>query len=156
MTVTYRVYVLAGRSALALGDVERAKSAYADTMQIGVHGRWATASLATLQAGIHALEGRATEAIAAYGEAARAWRALELPFELGLCLLEFATFVGVARREARVAAEEARTIFEELGAMPLLARVQGAMAASATTTPANESRPKVDAGKAAATTSAEA
>ena len=123
VTVTYRVYVLAGRSALALGDVDRAKTAHADTVQIGVHGRWASASLATLQAGITALEGRTTEAIAAYGEAARAWRALELPFELGLCLLEFATFVGVARREARAAADEARTIFETLGATPLTARV---------------------------------
>ena len=140
VTVTYRIYTLAARSALALGDVDRARAALADIDAIGVHGRWAAASRATLNAGIHALEGRTAEAIAAYAEAARDWRSLELPFELGLCLLEFASFVGVSRREARAAAEEARTIFEALGATPLIGRIERALAADGPAVPTAAAR----------------
>jgi hypothetical protein len=75
-----------------------------------------------IRAGLAALEGRSDDARPAYLAAESGLRELGIRFELGLALLEHAVFL-VADPSAGPAAEEARTIFEELGATTLLARL---------------------------------
>ena len=123
VTVTYRIYVLAGHAALALRDPDRARRAIADLDSIGVNGRWAATSRAVIQAGILALEDRVPEALNAYGEVFRSWRALDLPFELALAELEMSELVGPTRREVRPAIDEARAIATRLDARLVLRRL---------------------------------
>lgn len=123
MTVTYRLYVLAGRAAIALRDPDRARRALADLDAVGVHGRWAAASRTSIEAGVLALDGRLAEALAGYAEALRVWRALDLPFEVALTDLELVELVGLDNREARAAADEARAIATQLGAIGLVRRL---------------------------------
>ena len=73
-------------------------------------------------AGLAALEGRVEDARAAYLGAEAGLRDRGIRFELGLAMLEHAVFLA-ADASAGAAAEEARAIFEELGATTLLARL---------------------------------
>ena len=77
---------------------------------------------AVIWAGLAALEGRPDDARAAYLAAESGLRELGIRFELGLALLEHAVFLA-GDASARAANEEARAIFEELGATTLLARL---------------------------------
>jgi hypothetical protein len=85
-------------------------------------GRATDLRFAAIRAGLAALEGRRDDARAAYVTAEAGFRELEIRFELGLALLEHAVFLA-GDLLAAAAAEEARTIFEELGATTLLARL---------------------------------
>jgi hypothetical protein len=90
---------------------------------ISAHGAWVDATKETLRAGLMALDGRMTAAVDAYTDAVRHWRELEVPLDLGLCQLEFATMVGAQHAGARAAAEEAKEIFIRLGSPPMLERL---------------------------------
>ncbi len=81
----------------------------------------------TARAGIAALEGRRDDAVTAYGEALRRFRALGLDFELARTALDLVLLVGPGTPEAVAAANEARTIFDRLGARPYLERLDAAM-----------------------------
>ncbi len=82
-----------------------------------------------LRAGLAALEGRTDEARSAYLSAQAGLRELGIRFELGLALLEHAVFLA-GDPSALAAAEEARAIFEELGATTLLARLPAGVTAT--------------------------
>jgi len=88
-------------------------------------GRATDHRLATLRAGLAALEGRVDEARAGYLGAEAGLRDLGVRFELGLACLEHATFLP-DDPTAAAAAEEARAIFTDLGAVTLLARLPDA------------------------------
>jgi hypothetical protein len=75
-----------------------------------------------IRGGLAALDGRTDDARAAYLGAEAGLRDLGIRFELGLALLEHAVFLA-GDASAGAAAEEARAIFEELGATTLLARL---------------------------------
>lgn len=79
------------------------------------------------RAGIAALEGRRDDTVTAYGEALRRFRALGLDFELARTALDLVLLVGPDTPEAVAAANEARAIFERLGARPYLDRLAAAM-----------------------------
>jgi hypothetical protein len=91
-------------------------------------GRYFGACRRTLMAGRDALEGRLEESAAGYRTAAGILRDLDVPLELGYCLLESATLIGPDDPAARAAGAEAREIFTTLGSPPLLARLDVGLA----------------------------
>ncbi len=115
-------------AALWLGDAVRARAALALFEARPDRGRMVAAKRQMLQAGLRALEGEREATMAGYRETIRTWRDMDLPFLLGLTLLEFATLVGPREPEARAAADEARAIWTRLGSPPLLARLDAGLA----------------------------
>jgi len=93
-------------------------------------GRATDLRFVAIRAGLAALEGRTDDARAAYLAAEAGLRDLGIRFELGLAALEHAIFLA-GDPSAGPAAEEARAIFEELGAITLLARLPAAAGATA-------------------------
>ncbi|MBA2373520.1 MAG: AAA family ATPase [Chloroflexi bacterium] len=118
----------ATHAALWLGDGARARAALALFEARPERGRVVAATRRTLQAGVRAIDGDRTAAIAAYREAIRTWRDMDVPFFLGLTLLEFAALVGPGDPEARAAADEARALWTRLGSPALLARLDAGLA----------------------------
>ncbi len=90
-------------------------------------GRATDLRFAAIRAGLAALEGRPDDARAAYLAAEAGLRELGIRFELGLALLEHAVFLA-GDPSALAAADEARTIFDELGATTLRARLPAEVA----------------------------
>ncbi len=80
-------------------------------------------------AALAALAGRRREALAGFLDAARRWDELGLAVEAALARLTLVTVLGTADPEARAAAEEARVVFDRVGATPLLDRLSDAMSA---------------------------
>ncbi|MEO8228175.1 MAG: AAA family ATPase [Chloroflexota bacterium] len=115
---------LAMRWALSMRDLQKARSAYELVIAAPERGRYSGAIRRSLQAGLAALEGGRSEAAEGYRAASATFRELDLPFDLGLCLLEFATLVGPDDPAARAAAVEAGEIFTRLGSPPYLERLR--------------------------------
>jgi tetratricopeptide (TPR) repeat protein len=88
----------------------------------------ASRSLAT--AAVAALGGRFDEAVPGFRRAMTSFRDLRLDFELARAGLDMVHLLGPDEPEAASAAEEARAIFERLGAQPYLERLNGALAAT--------------------------
>ena len=118
---------LAARAAVWTRDAERARAALGVLDESGVHGMAVELSRTTIRAGIAALEGRRTEALAAYREAFRGWRDLGLPWYVALAAIDALTVLGPDEPELQAAGEEARAILAGLGAKPFLARLEAAM-----------------------------
>ncbi len=118
----------ATRAALWLGDPARVRMALELYEARPDRGRVVAVTRQTLRAGLQALLGERDAAMAAYRDAIRRWRDMDVPFMLGLCLLDVATLVGPREPEARAAADEARAIFTRLGSPPLLARLDAGLA----------------------------
>jgi len=117
----------ATHAALWLGDAPRARAALALFEARPERGRVVAATRLMLQVGLRALENDRSVAIAGYRDAIRTWRDLDLPFFLGITLLEFATLVGPGEPQARAAADEARAICTRLGSPALLARLDAGL-----------------------------
>ena len=115
--------LVAGHAAMESRNLDRARETLARLDAAGVHGPALEAQRRTLQAGIAALEGRRGDAVLAYREAASMWRDLGLRFDLALCQLELVTHAASTDRDRAPAADEARTILEELRAQPYLDRL---------------------------------
>jgi class 3 adenylate cyclase/tetratricopeptide (TPR) repeat protein len=111
----------AGRAALLLRDRRRADAAWSVLEARPERGRVIAAGRREIQAGVDALAGRTDAALAGYRDAVRRWRELDIPLELGLCLIEVATLLDTTEAEARAAADEARSLFTGLGSPTLLA-----------------------------------
>lgn len=107
-------------------DLDRARETLGHLDEAGVHGPAIEAHRRTLQAGIAALEGRRGEAVIAYREATSMWRDLGLRFDLALCLLDLVTHAATSDRDRAPAADEARSILQDLGAQPFLDRLDAA------------------------------
>ena len=118
---------VAARCALWAGDLEVARD-IADRMHRDAgHGRAIDAVIRGIDAGVMALDGRTEDAVAAYDQALRELRALNVHAELALCELDFVRFVGGERPEVRAAAEEARSIFDRIPSPPFLRRLDEAL-----------------------------
>jgi transposase InsO family protein len=78
---------LAARSSLWLADRAAAAADVAELEALNVAGRATSAMVTTLRAGIAALDSD-PGARASYRQAAEAWRELDLPLQLALCLLD--------------------------------------------------------------------
>ena len=113
----HAAFALAARASLWLRDADQAARQLAAIGTLRTRGRAVDAVRDTLQAGISALTHRPDDAEAAYRAAAAQLRALDLPLQLGLCLLERQIFLG-SHDGSR---GEAITVFERIGARALLA-----------------------------------
>jgi hypothetical protein len=131
VTVAYRTIGMAAHAALADRSAEVANALLAKLLDLAIHGRWARATRRTIEGGVAALEGRTGEATAAYTDAVRIWRDLDLPLELALCGVEMAELLPDAQAIAGVIAE-ARQAAEELHATRLLERLDAAPRRAAT------------------------
>ena len=85
-----------------------------------------------MRAGIAALEGSTAEALVLYREAFHSYRGLSLEFDAALAGLDVATLLDLADRSSREVADwivTARATLEQLGAAPLVTRLDAALAA---------------------------
>jgi class 3 adenylate cyclase/tetratricopeptide (TPR) repeat protein len=123
LIATGLAYRNAAQAALWLRDRERAGEAVRALDSIPVNGAWLDAMREQFRAGLLALDGRADDALAAYAEAARRFRDLDLSYSLGMCQLEAAMLIGPDHAKARAAAEEAKEIFTRLASPPMLQRL---------------------------------
>ena len=120
----------AGRLALRLGDVDRARSAAATIEATGSSNPMIQAKRHALDAGIAALEGRIEEAVSGYGAACERLADMGDGLETAVTRLEFAALVGIDRPEAQAAAAAARKTYERLGARAYLAQLDAIEAAT--------------------------
>lgn len=128
-TVGARNYSMAGRAALWLRDLDGVRVALEGLQSTGTSGPWTENTRRTLEAGLAGLEDGMDHAVALYREAAGVWRDLDVPFDLALCQLDFVKlFAG--EHDAKAAAEEARAIFQALGATPFLDMLPGLLSGS--------------------------
>jgi hypothetical protein len=122
----------AARAALWGGDIATARE-IADRLDAQPNSSASfTAGRTAVRAGIAALEGRRDEAIAGFRDALARLRAIGEDFELARTGLDFLLLVGPGEPAARAAADEARPIFERVGARPYLERLGAAAAGAAT------------------------
>jgi class 3 adenylate cyclase/tetratricopeptide (TPR) repeat protein len=118
------LYPVLGRAALWLRDEAKVSEALEGLEETRTHLARSEAARETLRAGLAALK-ELPEAQERYREAARHWRELELPLELGLCQMDCAFLLGPDDSQAAAAAQEAKEIFTRLQATPLLDRLEG-------------------------------
>jgi hypothetical protein len=114
----HAAFALAARASLRVGDPDRASRQLEAIRALHTRGRAVDGVRDTLEAGISALAGRHEEAEAAYRAAAAQLRELDLPLQLGLCLLDRAMFLPSSEASDIGAAV---SIFERLEAGALLA-----------------------------------
>jgi class 3 adenylate cyclase/predicted ATPase len=79
------------------------------------------------RAGIAALDGRRDDAVVGYRDAVARFRAVNQDFEMACTALDFVLLLGPEDPSALAAAEEARAIFERVGARPYLEHLEAAM-----------------------------
>ncbi len=120
--------LLGSRAAAWLGDADRVREALDRMVAADRRGRWFDAGRRTVRAALASLAGEREAAIAGYLDAAALWRDAGWAVQLGLCQLDVASLIGPDEPSARAAADEAREIFTRLGAAPLLARLDAALA----------------------------
>jgi hypothetical protein len=122
-------FPIAARGALWGGDL-RAVTGAAGRIELSpLRGTAIALDLATIRAGVASIEGRRADAIAGYREVFRGWRAVGLPFDEALAVVDMATVLAPSEREmpeASDAIEQARSTLSRLGARPFLARLDGA------------------------------
>jgi tetratricopeptide (TPR) repeat protein len=118
---------MAGHAALLGGDLDAARALRAAFEATGIHGPAPDADRLALDAGITALAGSADEAFALYREAARSYQDLGLIWDEALAGLEMASVLGIESEAIRTVAAQARATLEGLGAMPMVALLDGAL-----------------------------
>jgi tetratricopeptide (TPR) repeat protein len=131
------------RAAAALGDA----SAVSDALGAieGYPGRAESAERREGEAVLTALDGRRAEATAAFHDAIRQWQELGFDVEAALAKLTMLTVLGLADAGAREAADEAREVFDRVGAQPFVDRL--AAVTSAVDAPASRSSDRVTEGR---------
>ena len=120
---------LAARASLWAGDAQLADADVATLEATTYWGPALEADRLAARAGVAALAGRGAEALAGYREALRGYRALDLAFDEALAVVDMATVLPSPERDAldvAAAIEAARETLTRLGAVPFLARLDGA------------------------------
>jgi hypothetical protein len=131
------------RAAAALHDAAAVVDALAAIE--GSPGRAESAERREGEAVLAALEGRRAEATAAFHDAIRQWQELDFDVEVALAKLTMLTVLGMADTGAREAADEARAVFERVGAQPFLERLTAVT--SAVDAPTSRSSDRVTEGR---------
>jgi class 3 adenylate cyclase/tetratricopeptide (TPR) repeat protein len=114
------------RAALRLGDAEAIRRTLDDYRRERKGRRTAAARMA-MEGGLAALEGRRSEARTLYLEALRVYRELNLSWLVALTCLDAVIADALEPAERQRAADEARAIFERLGARPYLAQLDAVL-----------------------------
>jgi class 3 adenylate cyclase/tetratricopeptide (TPR) repeat protein len=117
------------RFALHAGDVELARQVL-ESIGAGPGGA-ADADIANLRAGIAAREGRRRDALDSYRTAFALYREFGLLLDFALAAIDQLSFLGPDEAAGVVAATEARSTLVELGAVPLVARIDRLLGAAA-------------------------
>jgi class 3 adenylate cyclase/tetratricopeptide (TPR) repeat protein len=130
VSVLNRPYALlwATRAALRGREVEAARAANRDLVDLAVRGPALDAARDATEAGILALDGRWPEAAEKYRDATRRLREMRTDFDLALALLEIVELAPPGDPLAASAADEARALFRRMGAVPYVAQLDAALA----------------------------
>ncbi len=125
-----RPYALlwATRAAVRAHDLESAVAVFDDLVALAVRGPALDAARDAEAAGIAALRGRWDEASEGYRDATRRLRELRVDFDLALALLEVVALAPIGDPLATAAADEARSLFTRMGAVPYLGQLDRALA----------------------------
>ncbi len=108
------------------GNRTALREQHAYLRQMAKVGAWTDRARRAAEAGLAALDGRPDEAQASYRRLIEECRAGELWLDLGLILLARARLLGDVDAEAAAGAEEARQVFERIGAHGLAGRLEQA------------------------------
>jgi len=117
-----------GRCALWMGRLDDLRTDLGALEETGVHARVAEVRRTTMRAGIAALEGRAGEALALYGEALKSWNDLGMKWDEALTGVDMAVALDPSLPEVQAAAASAREILVRLDARPFIERLDAALA----------------------------
>ena len=132
---------LATRPALWLRDASRLRTLIERLILLpDAHETASVALLATTRAGLAALEGRHVDALAGYRDAFRRYRDIGYDFEFARSVLDGLVVLGAAEPDLRRSAEEARAVFERVGATPYVAFLDAALAGQPDAKPARAGR----------------
>jgi tetratricopeptide (TPR) repeat protein len=148
----------AARAAIAAADLARAREALERLRADPSIDENVETSRIVTRAGVAGLEGRRAEAIAGYLDALARCRARNDAFDAARYGLELVRLVGLDEPAVRSAAEEARAIFQRVGARPYLETLEAAMDARQDegTRPAGGTRGQVATGASGGAPAAEA
>jgi class 3 adenylate cyclase/tetratricopeptide (TPR) repeat protein len=124
----YAATFVRARAAVLAGDLAEATAAYAVDGYRSEVGVLRDAERLVIAAGIAGLQGRRDEALGMYRDAARTLRVIDCRQELATALLDAVTVLGADDPAAPEMADEARAIFEQLGARAYLDRLEEALA----------------------------
>jgi predicted ATPase len=114
--------------ALLARDPDLVRETLAGLDGTGAHGNMVTLSRRLGRAGLAALEGRTDEARSLFREVGDAYRRAELPYPVARTGLVMAVCLDPSLPDVRAATDEARAIFERLGAGRLIERLDEALA----------------------------
>ena len=134
-TITSFLMAQAARAASWQGDVARLRGAIERLDADPDVTLFAKASRLEAHAGLSALEGDIAVASNGFLDAIRSFTQLGAGLDQAHCALTFLHAVGPEVPEARAAADDARVIFESVGAKPYLERLDAELARSSTTVP---------------------
>ncbi len=124
--------ILGARASVWGADADAARR-YLAAYEGARPGRRTDAQRVTVEAGIAMLEGRVAEARQLYADAQRQWDELGLTTWLAFCRIDLLETGAMEPAERRRAADAARAYFSGLGAAPLVARIDAALARRAGT-----------------------
>ncbi len=124
----YFMTQLRARAALRVGDLTEARAAAAVPALNAEVGRLRDLERRAISGGIAALEGRRDDAVSMLLEATRGLRALDCPLMLADTLLDAVHVLEPDDPAVPAMADEARAIYERLGARVLLERLDEALA----------------------------
>ena len=116
------------RGALWLGDLPGARAIGERLAAQRASTPFATSVEACTRGVVAGLEGRTADGVASYREAIRRWHEIGFDWAVAIGGLDFVRAVGADVPEARSAGEEARRIFERVGARVYLERLDQLMA----------------------------
>jgi tetratricopeptide (TPR) repeat protein len=122
------------RVALRLGDADLAREMLTAHTRAR-KGRRTRADHLTIEGTLAALEGRRAEARVAYLESLRLWRELDAVWHLALTALDSIYASVLEPGERQRVADEARAIFERLGAKPYLDQLEEALSRASEAAP---------------------
>jgi len=125
----------ATRTALWLGSSTEAVFMLDRQKNRGDTGGWLAASRRASRAGLLALDGDTAGAAAGFREALESFRKLRLTMEIGITLMDLRGVIGADDSEAAAIEGEARAIFESLGAIHLLERLESVIHGRGAATP---------------------
>ncbi len=115
--------LIAARAAVWDRDPTEAARDLADLEATGARGAAMEIGRTTTLAAIAALEGRPDDARAGFREAIRGWRTLGLDWDEALTAIDMATVLDPADADVQEAVQRARLVFDRLGAVPMLRRL---------------------------------
>jgi hypothetical protein len=121
------VAISAARAASWLGDAAKFNVVYRTIVADMARGRVIAAQRTALAARLAAFEGRRADAMRGYSAADRQWQDLGLDWDRALTLYDMVAALGPGA-ETAAAAGQARSIFERLGAAPMLRKLEATLA----------------------------